>query len=255
MAASIVVKSAFSPQVTYPQMFSQFNSASLNRHLSRAYASNMGGYKNEGFVEVLAATKSEEPQISFRGTADAVRRYLWLFEEHNVLNTLYLLEIMADGCQFIQPTETDAVFRAALWAACHCIRSHRSVKGALLVAEKQRKQLQAMKNCKIHHSVVGLRSCISEGAIIEDTLLMKADYYAGNLQQFLGYQKRSFLHYIWRQHSEHEFLMMSAVCQIINRDNVQEAAKETNGYFMKLIVTVIRMAFGESSSEKGRRER
>lgn len=38
----------------------QFNSASLNRHLSRAYASNMGGYKNEGFVEVLAAQQSPE---------------------------------------------------------------------------------------------------------------------------------------------------------------------------------------------------
>lgn len=34
-----------------------------------------------------------------------------------------------------------------------------------------------MQNCKIHHSVVGLRSCISEGAIIEDSLLMGADYY------------------------------------------------------------------------------
>jgi len=33
------------------------------------------------------------------------------------------------------------------------------------------------QNCKIHHSVVGLRSCISEGAIIEDSLLMGADYY------------------------------------------------------------------------------
>ncbi|MED6178531.1 hypothetical protein PIB30_108527, partial [Stylosanthes scabra] len=29
-----------------------------------------------------------------------------------------------------------------------------------------------IKNCKIHHSVVGLRYCISEGAIIEDTMLM-----------------------------------------------------------------------------------
>ncbi|MBA0873263.1 hypothetical protein Goshw_030465 [Gossypium schwendimanii] len=34
-----------------------------------------------------------------------------------------------------------------------------------------------IKNCKINHSVVGIRSCISEGAIIEDTLLMGADYY------------------------------------------------------------------------------
>ncbi|XP_074576004.1 glucose-1-phosphate adenylyltransferase small subunit, chloroplastic/amyloplastic-like isoform X2 [Curcuma longa] len=34
-----------------------------------------------------------------------------------------------------------------------------------------------IKNCKIQHSVIGLRSCISEGAIIEDTLLMGANYY------------------------------------------------------------------------------
>ncbi|KAL6529521.1 hypothetical protein OROGR_015144 [Orobanche gracilis] len=34
-----------------------------------------------------------------------------------------------------------------------------------------------IKNCKIHHSVVGLRSCISEGAVIDDSLLMGADYY------------------------------------------------------------------------------
>lgn len=34
-----------------------------------------------------------------------------------------------------------------------------------------------MQNCRIHHSVVGLRSCVSEGAAIEDSLLMGADYY------------------------------------------------------------------------------
>ncbi|GJX00945.1 glucose-1-phosphate adenylyltransferase small subunit, chloroplastic/amyloplastic, partial [Tanacetum coccineum] len=34
-----------------------------------------------------------------------------------------------------------------------------------------------IKNYKIHHSVVGLRSCIGEGAIIEDSLLMGEDSY------------------------------------------------------------------------------
>lgn len=34
-----------------------------------------------------------------------------------------------------------------------------------------------LQKCKIYHSVVGLRSCISEGVVIEDTLLMGADYY------------------------------------------------------------------------------
>ncbi len=33
----------------------QFNSASLNRHLSQAYNANVGGYSSRGFVEVRGA--------------------------------------------------------------------------------------------------------------------------------------------------------------------------------------------------------
>jgi glucose-1-phosphate adenylyltransferase len=58
----------------------QFNSASLNRHLASAYNANVGSYSNEGFVEVLAATQSPISNSWFQGTADAVRQYLWLFE-------------------------------------------------------------------------------------------------------------------------------------------------------------------------------
>eukprot|EP00270_Netrium_digitus_P009047 TRINITY_DN2740_c0_g1_i2.p1 TRINITY_DN2740_c0_g1~~TRINITY_DN2740_c0_g1_i2.p1 ORF type:complete len:529 (+),score=164.65 TRINITY_DN2740_c0_g1_i2:65-1651(+) len=71
-------------------VLTQFNSASLNRHLSRAYMNNMGGYKDEGFVEVLAAQQSPENPNWFQGTADAVRQYLWLLEEQNVLEYLIL---------------------------------------------------------------------------------------------------------------------------------------------------------------------
>jgi glucose-1-phosphate adenylyltransferase len=84
----------------------QFNSASLNRHLSQvggaaggrrgaaweasahapplcpqAYNVNIGGYQSRGFVEVLAASQSVASKAWFQGTADAVRQYLWLFEE------------------------------------------------------------------------------------------------------------------------------------------------------------------------------
>jgi glucose-1-phosphate adenylyltransferase len=34
-----------------------------------------------------------------------------------------------------------------------------------------------IKNCKIYHSVVGLRSWVAEGAVIQDALLMGSDYY------------------------------------------------------------------------------
>jgi glucose-1-phosphate adenylyltransferase len=59
----------------------QFNSASLNRHLSQAYNSNVGGYNSRGFVEVLAASQTTASKKWFQGTADAVRQYMWLFDE------------------------------------------------------------------------------------------------------------------------------------------------------------------------------
>ena len=59
----------------------QFNSASLNRHLSQAYNNNVGSYNRQGFVEVLAAQQSPKNKDWFQGTADAVRQYIWLFEE------------------------------------------------------------------------------------------------------------------------------------------------------------------------------
>ena len=60
----------------------QFNSASLNRHMSQAYNSIVGGGPagRGGFVEVLAAQQSPTNPEWFQGTADAVRQYLWLFQ-------------------------------------------------------------------------------------------------------------------------------------------------------------------------------
>ena len=41
---------------------------------------NVGGYTSRGFVEILAASQSPYSKKWFQGTADAVRQYLWLFE-------------------------------------------------------------------------------------------------------------------------------------------------------------------------------
>ncbi|XP_028056770.1 glucose-1-phosphate adenylyltransferase small subunit, chloroplastic/amyloplastic-like [Camellia sinensis] len=86
----IPVRNCLNRNISKIYVLTQFNSASLNHHLSWAYTSNMGGYKNEGFVEVLAAQQSPKNPNWFQGTADAVRQYLWLFEEHNVLEFLIL---------------------------------------------------------------------------------------------------------------------------------------------------------------------
>ncbi|KAG0561447.1 hypothetical protein M758_9G175200 [Ceratodon purpureus] len=61
-------------------ILTQFNSTSLNRHLARTY--NFGKINfGDGFVEVLAATQTPAGTEWFQGTADAVRQYLWLFED------------------------------------------------------------------------------------------------------------------------------------------------------------------------------
>ncbi|GMH08409.1 hypothetical protein Nepgr_010249 [Nepenthes gracilis] len=64
-------------------ILTQFNSASLNRHLARAYNFGNGVNFGDGYVEVLAATQTpgEEGKRWFQGTADAVRQFDWLFED------------------------------------------------------------------------------------------------------------------------------------------------------------------------------
>ena len=52
-------------------MLTQFNSASLNRHIAQTYRMDLF---SGGFVEVLAAEQTPEGEQWFQGTADAVRQ-------------------------------------------------------------------------------------------------------------------------------------------------------------------------------------
>jgi glucose-1-phosphate adenylyltransferase len=52
-------------------VLTQFNSASLNRHIAQTYRLDMF---SEGFVEVLAAEQTPDSSDWFQGTADAVRQ-------------------------------------------------------------------------------------------------------------------------------------------------------------------------------------
>lgn len=83
----IPVSNCINSEIFKIYVLTQFNSASLNRHIARAY--NFAGF-TEGFVEVLAAQQTPENPNWFQGTADAVRQYLWLFEEWEVDEYLIL---------------------------------------------------------------------------------------------------------------------------------------------------------------------
>lgn len=68
-------------------VLTQFNSASLNSHISRAYS--FSGFQ-QGFVEILAAQQTPENLDWFQGTADAVRQYLPRFEDMDIDEYLIL---------------------------------------------------------------------------------------------------------------------------------------------------------------------
>lgn len=83
----IPVSNCINSEIYKIYVLTQFNSASLNRHLSRSYT--FSGF-SEGFVEVLAAQQTPENPNWFQGTADAVRQYLWLFSDWDVDEYLIL---------------------------------------------------------------------------------------------------------------------------------------------------------------------
>ncbi|MBJ7492966.1 MAG: glucose-1-phosphate adenylyltransferase [Synechococcales cyanobacterium SupBloom_Metag_052] len=93
----------------------QFNSQSLNRHLSLTY--NLSSGFNSGFVEVLAAQQTPSSPSWFKGTADAVRQYRELFESWDVDQVLIL--------------SGDQLYRMDFEAL---LMSHRSSGAALTVA-------------------------------------------------------------------------------------------------------------------------
>lgn len=83
----IPVSNCINSDINRIYVLTQFNSASLNRHITRTY--NFSGI-SEGFVEVLAAQQTSENPQWFQGTADAVRQYIWLMNEWDMDEYLVL---------------------------------------------------------------------------------------------------------------------------------------------------------------------
>ncbi|KAM7514121.1 hypothetical protein LguiA_003704 [Lonicera macranthoides] len=79
-------------------ILTQFNSFSLNRHLARTYNFGNGVSFGDGFVEVLAATQTpgKAGKKWFQGTADAVRQFIWVFEDAKTKNVEQILILSGD---------------------------------------------------------------------------------------------------------------------------------------------------------------
>ncbi len=69
----ITVSNCINSDITKIYVLTQFNSASLNRHIARTYRFSRF---SDGFVEILAAEQTPKSVEWFQGTADAVRQVM-----------------------------------------------------------------------------------------------------------------------------------------------------------------------------------
>jgi glucose-1-phosphate adenylyltransferase len=83
-------------------VLTQFNSASLNRHIAQTYRLDVF---SDGFVEVLAAEQTPDSSAWFQGTADAVRQAARHFTSHDADHFLILAGdhlYRMDFCELIE---------------------------------------------------------------------------------------------------------------------------------------------------------
>jgi glucose-1-phosphate adenylyltransferase len=95
-------------------VLSQFQSASLNRHVSRTYRFDPFSY---GFVEILAAEQTESSMDWYQGTADAVRQQLHRFLRRDVDSILVLSGDQLYVMDFRKILEAHAASRADITVA------------------------------------------------------------------------------------------------------------------------------------------
>jgi len=95
-------------------VLSQFQSASLNRHVSQTY--RFDPFSN-GFVEILAAEQTEASMDWYQGTADAVRKQLHRFLRRRTDSILVLSGDQLYAMDFRTILETHAASRADITVA------------------------------------------------------------------------------------------------------------------------------------------
>lgn len=83
----IPMSNCFHAGITKIAILTQFNSASLHRHIYRTYARDMF---SKGWVQILAAEQTPRGSDWYQGTADAVRKQSLELKEANTAYTLIL---------------------------------------------------------------------------------------------------------------------------------------------------------------------
>jgi glucose-1-phosphate adenylyltransferase len=101
-----------------------------------------------------------------------------------------------------------------------------------------------LKDCRIHHSILGIRSRIEKGCTIEDTMLMGSDYYEsfperetltqdGRIPMGIGAGSTV------RRAIVDKNARIGSNVLIVNKDRVEESNREDLGFYIRSGIVVI----------------
>jgi len=101
-----------------------------------------------------------------------------------------------------------------------------------------------LKDCRIQHSVLGVRSRIESGSTIEETLIMGADYYQPFVEKQCSLEENDIpvgigTDTIIRRAIIDKNARIGHDVKIINKDNVQEAEREKQGFYIRSGIVVV----------------
>ena len=101
-----------------------------------------------------------------------------------------------------------------------------------------------LKQCRINHSVLGIRSRVEAGSIVEDTLIMGADFYEPFAERQSECETRRIAMGIGANSTVRRAIIdknarIGCDVQIINKDRIEEADREKQGFIIRNGIVVV----------------
>ena len=101
-----------------------------------------------------------------------------------------------------------------------------------------------LKSCRIHHSVLGIRTRIEEGCSIEDSLIMGADFYESSDQRQSSLEQGKPPVGIGSESTVRRAIIdknarIGNKVLILNKDRVEEANREDQGFYIRSGIVVV----------------
>jgi glucose-1-phosphate adenylyltransferase len=113
-----------------------------------------------------------------------------------------------------------------------------------MVTESMISEGCVIKSCRIHHSVIGIRTRIESGCMIKNSLLMGADYYQSDFERDGSCDRASSPLGIGANSKIQNAIIDKNACigcnvKILNKDHVQEADREEDGFYIRNGIVVV----------------